>query len=1270
MKMVPTFLFLIFLTSSNADMDFQATMIADLVRSMERPSLVIATLCWPAYKKLKLYSMLDGWYQEWESFDLHLEKYAQMQSIVFLADLNCPNVSNHLQKSLEKKYFRSPYRWLILKTTESNKENKIVPEAIYDFDIFPDSEVMVIFPVGDTSDIYFIYRVGAGEAWKTEFYGTWDVQNKVRKSSAMFLSTALRRQDLSGHEISICYVLTDSDSINHLTDEVNDYIDTITKVNFPTTNHLLDFLNANRKYLFANTWGYHVNGTWDGMTGYLVREEVEIGGSPMFFTSERMSVVEYIASPTPTRSKFVFQQPKLSYENNLFLLSFKSAVWYSCIALVFIMLLAIFVVAVWEWKKHADTFDSRNKDAGVLRPSIADIVILIFGATCQQGSPVELKGLLGRIVMLILFLALMFLYTSYSANIVALLQSSSSKIKSLEDLLNSRIKFGVHDTVFNRYYFATATEPIRKAIYEKKVAPPGSKPRFMSMEEGVKLMQKGLFAFHMETGVGYKFVGKYFKESEKCGLKEIQYLQVIDPWLAVRRDTPYKEIFKIGLKRIQEHGLQYRENHLLYEKRPKCSGRGSSFISVSMVDCYPALLILSYGMAISLVLLFLEILYKRIKITKNLRLKRLKRNSSLEFCLNFYRSTMEMKIILLLVLASKSFLVTSFDSGVVKMVGDVINSYNKPASVIANVCWSSHSKLKLAAELGKNEAAKSIQYIDDNIDIERLNINANLFFIVDIECSTGEEFLKTANEANLFVGPNRWLFLSPPSNSSVVIPKVAANLKILPDAEVIICHFQDEVYMLNLIYKIKMANEDWHVEYYGNWEASGGLIKSMQMEVTTAMRRRNLERNVITTSLIAVDNRTKENLYDLRNVEIDVTTKANIRHIDVLYDFINATKAIKFTNTWGYFINGSWNGIVGHFVRGETDIGGTVMFINLERIRLLKFICHPTNIVVEFVFREPPLSYHSNLFLLPFTRTVWMCIAAFVLIFLFITYLNVYWESIKIDKEIMKEAPNHPALRANVSDIVVLLISAMCQQGSSIELKGGVGRLIMFLIFLSFLFLYTSYSASIVALLQSSSSHIRTLADLYNSGMELGIENLPYNIYYFTSAKDPLRKAIYQNRVAAKGRKPNILSIEEGVKRVQTSHFAFNMNLLAGYRLVNKYFHEHEKCGLQQMKYIEDNKPLITCAKHSPYVEIFKIGLQRGMEHGLFDRVNQIVYMKKPLCIVRGGSFISVTIRDFYPVLLMLLYGMILSVVILIIEVIVHRKYTQICSRFDNSLDN
>nr|AOG12844.1 ionotropic receptor [Eogystia hippophaecolus] len=206
----------------------------------------------------------------------------------------------------------------------------------------------------------------------------------------------------------------------------------------------------------------------------------------MFFTSERIAIVDYISSPTPTRSKFVFQQPKLSYENNLFLLSFRSTVWYSTLGLVILLFLALFVVAMWERKRD----QLKEKDADILRPSLADVALLIFGAACQQGSPVELKSSLGRVVMLILFLTLMFLYTSYSANIVALLQSSSSQIRTLEDLLHSRIKFGVHDTVFNRYYFSTATEPIRKAIYQTKIAPPGTKPQFMTMQEGVKKMQQ------------------------------------------------------------------------------------------------------------------------------------------------------------------------------------------------------------------------------------------------------------------------------------------------------------------------------------------------------------------------------------------------------------------------------------------------------------------------------------------------------------------------------------------------------------------------------------------------------------------------------------------------------------------------------------------------------------------------------------------------------------------------------------------------------------
>lgn len=75
-------------------------------------------------------------------------------------------------------------------------------------------------------------------------------------------------------------------------------------------------------------------------------------GSPMFLTSERLSVVEYISSPTPTRSKFVFQQPKLSYENNLFLLSFEYYLWVGSGVLLLLIYLVLCIVAFWEWRRR------------------------------------------------------------------------------------------------------------------------------------------------------------------------------------------------------------------------------------------------------------------------------------------------------------------------------------------------------------------------------------------------------------------------------------------------------------------------------------------------------------------------------------------------------------------------------------------------------------------------------------------------------------------------------------------------------------------------------------------------------------------------------------------------------------------------------------------------------------------------------------------------------------------------------------------------------
>lgn len=79
------------------------------------------------------------------------------------------------------------------------------------------------------------------------------------------------------------------------------------------------------------------------MVGQLVRQEAELGASPLFMTVERVPIIQYIVSPTPTGSRFIFRSPKLSYTDNVFLLPFNSFVWYCLIVLVTIT--ALFLIA-------------------------------------------------------------------------------------------------------------------------------------------------------------------------------------------------------------------------------------------------------------------------------------------------------------------------------------------------------------------------------------------------------------------------------------------------------------------------------------------------------------------------------------------------------------------------------------------------------------------------------------------------------------------------------------------------------------------------------------------------------------------------------------------------------------------------------------------------------------------------------------------------------------------------------------------------------------
>ena len=62
-----------------------------------------------------------------------------------------------------------------------------------------------------------------------------------------------------------------------------------------------------------------------------------------------------------------------------------------------------------------------------------------------------------------------------------------------------------------------------------------------------------------------------------------------------------------------ESGLKSQVFNNYYTKKPFCLGSGSNFISVGMVDVYPAIIILVYGYALTIICLLLEFIYFKAK---------------------------------------------------------------------------------------------------------------------------------------------------------------------------------------------------------------------------------------------------------------------------------------------------------------------------------------------------------------------------------------------------------------------------------------------------------------------------------------------------------------------------------------------------------------------------------------------------------------------------------------------------------------------------------
>ncbi|XP_032690864.1 probable glutamate receptor [Odontomachus brunneus] len=517
--------------------------------------------------------------------------------------------------------FVAPAKWMLLqdrRTTIDADDNQTIStyddsvlEIFESLAVYPDSDVILARRLdGDFLELTSVYRPSPQRGVIWENRGNWTIENGLLMRT--FDVASVRRRNLHQTELKSCLVITDPDTIDHLTDFEKKTVDPVTKATYPWILHLANRMNATVSFNITDSWGYRgENGSWSGMIGMLERREIDIGGTTTFFIPQRIGVVQYIQLYTRTKSAFVFRRPLLSTVKNIFALPFQQNVWIAIAVFLFLVFCLLYLSMKWEHFRGASQKSAKywsQFNSG--KPTIGDNFLVLLGAFAQQGYAYEPYKVSTRIVTFMLLVASLSLYAAYTANIVGLLQSTTDSIQTIPDLLHSPLKMAAQDVVYNRYYFKAFQDPVRKAILEQRIEPKGRKPNWMTMEEGVRRIRNELFAFHGETGAVYQLMQDTYLEEEKCGITQIDYLNVLDPLLAIQMQSPYLEIIKNGALKLREYGLKQREEYRLYTEKPVCTSE-TSFITIGFTECYFALVIMGYGILLAVVIFALELLWHK-----------------------------------------------------------------------------------------------------------------------------------------------------------------------------------------------------------------------------------------------------------------------------------------------------------------------------------------------------------------------------------------------------------------------------------------------------------------------------------------------------------------------------------------------------------------------------------------------------------------------------------------------------------------------------------
>lgn len=257
---------------------------------------------------------------------------------------------------------------------------------------------------------------------------------------------------------------------------------------------------------------------------------------------------------------------------------------------------------------------------------------------------------------------------------------------------------------------------------------------------------------------------------------------------------------------------------------------------------------------------------------------------------------------------------------------------------------------------------------------------------------------------------------------------------------------------------------------------------------------------------------------------------------------------------------------------------------------------------------------------------------------------------------ILKTKVNYPSQEPDESSMSLALLFAcgsLCQQGMPINKNTTAVKILVFISLAYSVTLYQYYNALIVAtLLREPPTTIKTLKGLLENNLKIGIEDVLYNKDYFQRTTDPIAIELYKKKVIYDNQY-NFFEPEHGMALVKRGSFAFHLDSTIAANIMQKTFTEREICEVRDVIMYPPQKMGAVIAKRSPYRDHIAYGIRKMFESGIMRRLQTSLDVPMPKCVeTPDSSKFSVSLREFSTPLIVLLFGFIISLLILCFEIV------------------